>query len=134
MAEEEILVVEALNIAGDVAPLNAPLTLDVKYKLAAAVPGAHWELVYEADMANKRQAVALHTTAPADLAAGVHAFTHTVPEIKTEGIKEKYLLQVGLLKLTLHSASTRNIVSVNMMTQVSKGPDGLMRSIISPLE
>jgi hypothetical protein len=134
MAEEEIVKIKRLEIDGETAPLHAPLGINMDYELTKPVVGACWELIYEADMANKRQAVALHTSAPVDLAPGTHTFQHAAPEVKTEGIKEKYLLQVGLLKLTLHGTDNPNIVSVNMVTQVSKTGDGLIRSIMNPAD
>lgn len=134
MAEEEVVTVSRLVIQGDVAPLTAPLAVHMEYKLNRPLKGAVWEMVYEADMANKRQAIALHSSAPTDLAPGVYQFSHEVPEIKTGDIKEKYLLQVGLLKLALHAADEPNITTVNMVTQVSKTAEGLMRNIINPAE
>jgi hypothetical protein len=134
MSEEEIVKIKRLAIDGDTAPLNAPLGINMEYELTKPVAGACWELIYEADMANKRQAVALHTSAPVDLAPGVHTFQHVAPAVATEGIKEKYLLQVGLLKLTLHGRENPNIVSVNMVTQVTKTADGLIRSIMNPTD
>lgn len=134
-AAPELLTVEACQIEPNMCPLEAPISIAVQYALAQPVVGAVWELVYEADYTNKRKAIALHTTPAADLEAGKHTFHHAVPEIKTEGIKEKYLLQVGLLRLTLHSATEKNVVSINMVSQISKGADGkLTRCIISPLE
>ena len=132
--EEEVVVIARLRIDGDSAPLNAPLGVHMEFSLKRPVIGAVWELVYEADMANKRQCIALHQSAPADLAPGSHSFQHVVPEVKTGDIKEKYLLQVGLLKLALHGAEEPNIVTVNMVTQVSKVNGQLMRSIVNPTD
>jgi hypothetical protein len=135
MAEEEVVKVRKLVIDGDNAPLNAPLTVHMEYDLARPLAGAVWELIYEADMANKRQAITLASSAPTDLAAGSHQYQHSAPDVKTGDIKKKYLLQVGLLKLTLHAANEPNVTSVNMVTQVTEGGDGvLLRSIMNPTE
>ena len=136
MQEEDILKLEGLIIEPNNCPLSAPLNISMKYTLIKPVPGATWEVVYEADYTNKRKAIALHTTAPADLQPGTHQFTHTIPEIKTGDIKEKYLLQVGVLKLTLKGGGgSDNLAVVNMVTQVMKGDDGVLtRMIMNPIE
>jgi hypothetical protein len=131
---DELVKVNRLTIDGDNAPLNAPLTIALEYELTQPLTGAYWVLTYEADMANKRQTVTVHTTAAADLAPGVHQFQHTAPEVKTGDIKKKYLLQVGLLKLALHSAAVPDVTTINMVTQVSESADGLIRNIINPAD
>jgi hypothetical protein len=132
----EVVTVTAVSVEPNECPLAAPLAINMSYTLAKPLVNAVWEVVYEADYTNKRKAVALHTTEPvAALAAGGHAFAYACPEIKTEGIKEKYLMQVGLLRLTLHAQGEANIVSVNMMIMVSKDSTGqLIRNVISPLD
>jgi hypothetical protein len=138
MEEREVLRLLDLQLQPDGhCPLNAPLTIAMTYQLLEAVPAATWELVYEADFTNKKHAVPIYSTAAVDLAPGTHTFAHAVDAVKTDGIKEKYLLQVGLLKLTLKGANgTENITSVNMVTQVSKDPATgvLLRNIMTPLE
>ncbi len=135
MQEEDILKVKALVIEPNDCPLSAPLHVSLKYTLLKPVPAGSWDLVYEADYTNKRQCIALHRSDPVDLVAGDHEFSHTVPTIKTEGVKEKYLLQVGVLKLTLHGqAGAENVAVINMVTQVTKKEDGLHRSIMNPMD
>lgn len=134
-AEAELVNVGKLVIDGSDAPLEAPLTLHLTYSLTKPLAGAYWELIYEADMASdKKKSVTLHATEPADLGVGEHQFQHTAPKIETAGIKEKYLLQVGVLKLTLHSANEPNAIEINMITQVVKQGDVLVRSIVNPTE
>lgn len=120
-----------------VCPLNAPLSIALVYQLMEPVPAAVWEIVYEADFTNKRQAIHIHSAAPVDLPVGTFSFAHSVDTVKTDGIKEKYLLQVGVLKLTLKgNHGAENVASVNMVTQVSKDPATgvLLRNIMNPLE
>lgn len=134
MEEQEILKIDALAIAPDMCRLQDPLTIDMKYTLLQPVPSGIWELIYEADYTNKRQVIALNQSVPADLAAGSHTYQVSLPELKTDGIKEKHLLQVGVLKLTLHKGAEK-VTSINMVTQVTKDASGaLIRNIISPLE
>lgn len=138
MDEREVLRLIDLQLQPDGhCALNAPLSIAMTYQLLEAVPAATWELVYEADFTNKKQSVPIYATAAVDLAPGTHTFAHAVDSVKTDGIKEKYLLQVGLLKLTLKGANgADNIASVNMVTQVSKDPASgtLLRNIMTPLE
>jgi hypothetical protein len=137
-AAEQLIRIKAVQIDPNHCPLSAPLALTIPFALAAPVPGAFWSLVYEADISAKRHKIPLHTTAPKDLAAGdSHVFHEAIQSIPTEGVKEKYLLQVGMLKLELFSASARTepLASINMVTQVSKDDQGVLRrNIISPLE
>lgn len=138
MQEEDILSVQHCVVEPNMCALNAPLSVAIQFTLVKPVANAYWELVYEADTANKRVAVVLARTEPvAEMPAGVPmSFQHTVPEIKTEGVKEKYLLQVGVLRLALRSGADANVAAINMISQVSKDPStgALIRNIISPLE
>jgi hypothetical protein len=138
MEEREVLRIRELHIDPNaICPLNSSLSIAMVYELLEPVPAATWELVYEADFTNKRQGIHIHTTVAGDLVPGVHSFAHAVDAVKTEGVKEKYLLQVGVLKLTLKGGNrTDNVASVNMVTQVSKDPASgvLLRNIMNPLE
>lgn len=140
MEEQEILKLEAVSIVPDMCRLQDPLAVSIKFTLQQPVPCAIWELIYEADYTNKRQVIALHQSEPRDLAAGAHEYAVSLAELKTEGIKEKHLLQVGVLKLTLQgkggkNGAMENVTSINMVTQVTKDGSGtLIRNIISPLE
>ncbi len=140
--EVELIKVSKLLIEpGSGCPLSAPLALTVKYTLTGNQPikAAFWTLNYEADIAMKRHVIPLFTTSPPqDLQPGDHIFERKIDQIPTDGVKEKYLLQVGMLKLELRSASTNSnnsLVSINMVTQVSKDDKGvLIRNVMSPLE
>ena len=138
MEEREVLrIAELLIEPSATCPLNAPLHIRMVYDLLEPVPQASWEMVYEADFTNKRQSIHIHQTHAGDLAPGRHMFEHAVDTIKTDAVKEKYLLQVGVLKLLLRSAVDPSVsASVNMVTQVSKDSASgqLLRSILSPLE
>lgn len=129
-----------LTVEPNCCPLSAPLALSLRFQLSADVRGAFWVLCYEADIASKRHRIPLLTTQPRDLAAGTHVLQEAAPAIPTEGVKEKHLLQVGMLKLALHSASAGGdagepLVSINMVTQVCKDEGGVLRrNVISPLE
>jgi hypothetical protein len=145
LAQDEIAQLRALSIEPNQCPLAAPVALTLRIALAVPVPAAFWTLQYEADIAMKRHVIPMLTTAPPrDLAAGEHVIQLATDGIATAGVKEKYLLQVGMLKLGLHSAapgggdsagSAPPLVSINMVTQVAKDDQGVLkRNVISPLE
>ena len=131
-----IVKVMSLDALPNQCPLSDPLTLTMQYYLAQPVDGAVWELVFEADYTNKRKAVTLYAAPAENLQPGQLVFQHAMPCINVDGIKEKYLLQMGVLKLTLHSAFERDLVSVNTLVQVFKDPatGQLIRNLIPPDE
>lgn len=134
----DLLRIKAVTIEPNNCPLGAPLALTIPFVLSAPVKGAYWSLHYEADISSKRHKIPLSTTAPPrDLEAGENLFNHAIEAIPTEGVKEKYLLQVGMLKLELFSTQSpaEALVSINMVTMVSKDDHGVLRrNVISPLE
>ena len=139
MDEVDVLTVKSLTLKPDVigAPLEAPLSITIEYAVNVAVKDPKWVLQFEADYTQKRVAVLLHSEACPNLAVGGnHTLTINLDTIPVAGIKEKYLLQVGLLKLTLlANGGAENVTSINMVTQVSKDGNGaLVRNIMNPLE
>jgi len=139
--EDEILDLKALRVEPDgIVPLHAPLSLSAHVVLKRPLPAASWRIVYEADFTNKRHVIPVFDGPVASLGAGEHAFHHAVDQIRTEGLKPRLLLQVGVLKLMLLDRSGPEpvvVASINMVTQVSKdpaNPDALLRNIISPMD
>lgn len=136
--DKEYIKVTKLIISPDaVAPLKAPLAIEMQYEVLTPIANASWEMVYVADYTQKRVEIPLHATAVmGTLAPGPQGYSHKLDTIPTEGVKEKYLLQVGLLKLTLKANNGADcIASVNMVVQVSKdGSGALVRNIMSPLD
>ncbi len=137
MEEREVLRLSQVMIEPSaICPLSAPLSLALVGELLVPCPQAVWEIVYEADFTNKRHGIHVYKSQPADLAPGPFAFAHTIETIKTEGIKERHLLQVGVVKIVLTCADPAVTASVNMVTQVTKdaATGQLLRNILSPLE
>ena len=136
--ELDVIDVLRVDIEPNDCPLQAPLNLTVHFNVRTPAVGVHWELDYEADYTNKRHVIALYRSpAPFDLVmtGAPQSFSHFVPQVNTDAVKEKYLLQVGLLRLSLVDGAGSPIVSVNMVAQITKDASGvLLRSIISPLE
>lgn len=132
--EPEIVQLQKIDIEPNGCPIQMPLSITMHYNLTEPVRDAVWSIVYEADYTNKKQAISIFTSEPSSLAPGAHVFHHHAERITVDGIKEKYLLQIGVLKLTLHSRG-EPITSVNLISQVSRdGQGNIIRNIISPTE
>lgn len=134
--EDDLMAVTAVAVEPNQCPLQAPLLITVHYALKRPLAAVAWQLVYEADYTNKRHAIQLFRGPSVDMPAGPGVFTHHVPIVQTEGVKEKLLLQMGVLRLVLaQDGNPEPLVSVNMVTTVSKDASGtLIRDIMSPLE
>ncbi len=134
--DDDIIQVLRVDITPNQCALQAPLSITVHYELKRPVPAAAWDLVFEADYTNKRHAIQLGGTVVGDLPPGPGVIRQDLAEIRTDGVKEKYLLQVGLIRLSLRSGDSAPLVSVNMVTQVAKdaATGALIRDIINPLE
>jgi hypothetical protein len=119
-------------------PLDAPLSLAIEGHLLVPVARAVWEITYEADFTNKRHVIhVFRSQSPVDMSPGPFQFAHHIESIRTEGVKERHLLQVGVLKVQLRSEADPSLTaSVNMVTQVTKDTSTgqLLRVILSPLE
>jgi hypothetical protein len=136
MIEREIITVESIAVEpSEGCSLSAPLLVRLRYRLNEPVAAARWRIVYEADFINRRVIIPLYSAPESDLSPGVHTLEHRVAEVPIAGVKEKYLLQVGLLKLEFNGAEG-NLASVNLVTQVSRDPSTgtILRNIMSPLE
>jgi hypothetical protein len=151
-ASEEILTLTAVDVVPNGCPLSHPLTISASVVLHRPLPpGVRWVLQYVVDFTSKRHCLTLLRAAPLvdGLAAGPHTFTFVVPSIDVTGVKERHLLQVGLLRLILvapsvEGAATRTaeeaehdgLVNISMVVQVAKdsATGQLIRNIIPPIE
>ena len=86
------------------------------------------------DMTGNRHIVNVGETAPANYEAGAGSLKFHADGIDIEGVKKSWLNNVGLLLANLVAKDGTELIQVSMVTQVSKGPDGLQRLIMSPLE
>lgn len=131
--------VTALEVAPQVAAVDAPLDLKVRFRLRSALQQASWAVRYTVDVAGrKRHVLELGgSEAAADLGAGEHEWSYRVErmDVAAAGIKPKHLLRnVGLLSLSL-TAQGADVLDVRLVTQVAKGGDGsLVRTVFNPLD
>merc|ERR1712060_676469 len=115
-------------------PLGAELKLAMEFTATAPVPGAHWTVTYTVDMTGKRHVVNVGATNRADLPEGKSSMDFHSSSINLEGVKRKWLNNVGLLVATLRNDANEEIFTVNMVAQVMEEDGALMRNVISPLE
>jgi len=133
---EENITVTKLTVSPNQCELTQAMTFYVEFSLKRAVPNHAWHIVYEADYTNKRHVLELFKSAPGStLSPGPNSFTQTVGTVDTSKVKEKYLLQVGMMRLILMSGE-EVVATMNMVTQVSKDSKSgaLIRNVISPVE
>eukprot|EP01061_Rhynchopus_euleeides_P016299 TRINITY_DN27586_c0_g1_i1.p1 TRINITY_DN27586_c0_g1~~TRINITY_DN27586_c0_g1_i1.p1 ORF type:complete len:132 (+),score=60.91 TRINITY_DN27586_c0_g1_i1:256-651(+) len=120
--------VEPNNCAFD-QPVVITLEFDSK-----GINDCYWDVQYEADYTNKRHVISLCSVGPSNYAAGHHTVDLKLPPVDTEGVKERRLLSMGILKCILTS-NKEEVASVNFVTQVSRGEGGkLLRLMMNPLE
>ena len=144
----DILTIRSITIDPPYGRLSEPLTLRVAYTLHEALIGSAWELEYEIDIAMGSAGfggspsrpmgplTVFRSAQPHDLSVGEHMFEHMVAGIDVSGYKEHQLLQLGVMRLTLHSTTVADVISINMMTHVTKdeATGTLMRSVTNPLD
>eukprot|EP00277_Geminigera_cryophila_P016792 CAMPEP_0179443746 /NCGR_PEP_ID=MMETSP0799-20121207/27208_1 /TAXON_ID=46947 /ORGANISM="Geminigera cryophila, Strain CCMP2564" /LENGTH=134 /DNA_ID=CAMNT_0021230129 /DNA_START=8 /DNA_END=412 /DNA_ORIENTATION=- len=133
MAEEAILLKEVAMEPND-CPLGSALTIKMTFTTGKAVAKAVWDLKYMVDMASKRKLIALGQTAETCYEAGKeYSMEVSTPGIETAGFKPHQLANAGLVVVTLLDGE-EEVVAVNLVTQVTKRDDELIRTIYSPLE
>ncbi|KEG11453.1 hypothetical protein DQ04_02601000 [Trypanosoma grayi] len=137
--------------------LSAPLHIQMQYAVLETVADPKWAVEFEADIAYKCVSVSLipstACSAVATASDGSSFLRHTasdgatalqpgacyqldvhLAELDLSMVEEKYLLQVGVLRLALLSGST-SVAAVNLVMQTKRNEQNeLMRIIMSPLE
>ena len=130
----EVISLQHVHIEPNNCPIEEPITLEMDFTTAVDLRDARWEVKFMADQCNKRKIVVLGETGIVDYPAGSHTMAFHVDEVDVSHLKRHVLANVGLLIATL-VAGEEEVVSVNMVTQVSATTDGgLIRSVFSPLE
>ncbi|RNF02200.1 hypothetical protein TraAM80_06528 [Trypanosoma rangeli] len=160
MAEQPFIVVSAVTLsqaARCYSPLNASLQIKLEYTVLRPVINPAWAVLFEADISYRRFSVPLFKpTACSECGSLVNAASSSLQHTPSDGVttlrpgasyrldvhlesmapsavEEKYLLQVGMLRLILFTGNTE-IDTVNFVVQVKKTEDGeLMRLIMNPM-
>ncbi|KAF8283840.1 hypothetical protein TcG_09401 [Trypanosoma cruzi] len=160
MTEGPLIVVGSVKLdqaARCYSPLSAPLRVRLEYAVLRPVVNPAWAATFEADIAYGRISVPLvqptacsecmttlnvpssflrHT--PSDRIATLqpgelYQLDVHLETMELSKVEEKYVLQVGMLRLILLSGKTE-LADVNHVVQVKKNDDGeLMRLIMNPL-
>ena len=112
-----------------------PLRLEIEFATRRAIRDASWGIGYLVDTINaKRHVVELGRTPAKDYDGADCLFEFAIDRIPVEGIAPSELANCGLLTATLYDARGADLVSVNMVVQVTQAPGGkLHRMIYSPL-
>eukprot|EP01064_Diplonema_japonicum_P025366 TRINITY_DN366_c0_g3_i1.p1 TRINITY_DN366_c0_g3~~TRINITY_DN366_c0_g3_i1.p1 ORF type:complete len:132 (+),score=19.07 TRINITY_DN366_c0_g3_i1:59-454(+) len=129
----EVIDLQSCLIEPNNCTFDVPVVITFQFD-SKGVSDVTWEVQYEADYTNKRHVIQLCSVGPCDYSAGNHTVDLKIPAVNTEGVKERRLLSMGILKCVLCSGK-EEIVSVNLVTQVTRDGDGnLVRMMMSPLE
>ncbi|KAG5189951.1 hypothetical protein JKP88DRAFT_232810 [Tribonema minus] len=125
----------------DVSPNNCPVAegLDLKmgFTLSAPLQHAVWSVKFVVDSVNARHVIELGNTEPENLSAGPSRVHFSVPSIDVTGVKPCTLANMGLMVASLtgrQGGGRVDVVDVNMVVQVEKRGQELVRCIYSPLE
>eukprot|EP00992_Anisonema_acinus_P009889 TRINITY_DN6087_c0_g1_i1.p3 TRINITY_DN6087_c0_g1~~TRINITY_DN6087_c0_g1_i1.p3 ORF type:complete len:144 (+),score=65.18 TRINITY_DN6087_c0_g1_i1:37-432(+) len=115
-------------------PLTDPLSIAIEFTTDKDLDSGIWALKYEVDFTGNRHILDVATMPPTPYPANApHRFTFSVPKVDVAGVKEKSLLNMGILRAVL-SNGAEHVSDITMVVQVAKPGDVLMRRIISPLE
>ncbi|KAK2961446.1 hypothetical protein BLNAU_3567 [Blattamonas nauphoetae] len=116
--------------------LSAPLDLTVGLKLEKPIKAGKWVIRFIFDFSFQKHSVVLLETQPKDYSAGESTETFHIDSIDLSGLKEKELLNMGLLSASLfiENETKNSALDINMCTEITKEKDGYRRTILNPLE
>jgi|UniRef100_A0A7S4GIT2 hypothetical protein len=115
-------------------PLSTNLDISIEFNTDKTLKQGSWKLQYEVDYTGSRHILDIATTQPQEYESGTnHCFAFSVPEVNVEGIKEKSLMNMGLLRAVLTDGA-EHVSDVTLVVQVTKENETLMRRILSPIE
>eukprot|EP00742_Colponemidia_sp_Colp-10_P002291 GILJ01002445.1.p2 GENE.GILJ01002445.1~~GILJ01002445.1.p2 ORF type:complete len:174 (+),score=29.16 GILJ01002445.1:1711-2232(+) len=122
-----------IDISPNQCPLQEALNLAIDFEADQPIPAASWEVKYIVDTVFRRKIILLGTMDNLSYDAGANSFRFSVPGIDVGGISSDVLANAGLLVATLKDGQ-EEVIGVNMVTQVSKQGNELIRVIFNPLE
>ncbi|RNF25883.1 uncharacterized protein Tco025E_01849 [Trypanosoma conorhini] len=159
MAERPCILVAGVTLsqaARCYTPLDAPLQITLEYSVLRPIVNPAWAVAFEADISYRRLLVPLLPPSPcSECGCAVNAAAGSLQHTPSDGVatlhpgapyrldarldslapstvEEKYMLQVGMLRLMLFSGGAE-VGAVNFVVQVKKSEDGeLMRLIMNP--
>jgi len=128
------ITVTRCDISPNDCPITAPLDVAVEFTTDRPIKEGVWKLRYEVDYTGNRHIIDVAQTAPQPYAAGkTHQVAFQVPRINVDGIKERSLLNMGLLRATLSDGGA-HVSDLTMVVQVTKEGADLLRRVLSPVE
>ncbi|KAK9818220.1 hypothetical protein WJX72_008997 [[Myrmecia] bisecta] len=126
--------VKRLHVEPNNCPLDSPLTLTLEFSCAQDLQNVTWEVQYVVDMTAKRHVLQLGSTPSTTYPAGETKLEFKVDQINTEGVKNSWLNNVGLLLVVLRDAAEMELFQLSMVTQIEKRDGHFFRNMLSPLE
>jgi hypothetical protein len=119
---------------GSLRPLEDLLRLEIDFDSDTSLQNAVWNVKYMVDVVAKRYIVELGGKTDVDINNGSNTFTFLLDSINMSGIKRKHLINnAGLLIASLVTSDGQDVIDVNLVVQVSKSENGLVRHILNPL-
>ena len=137
--------VTSINVSPNNCSLESELNLVIEYDCDVDVGLGSWSVQYMVDSVRKRHIIKLGTV-ELRAKAGKNTFEFSVEKIDISGIRPSRLANVGLLSAILSSDSGEEIITINMVVQVTKSTDAadegkaggdtptFVRCVYNPLE
>ena len=114
--------------------LEDVLLLEIDYDSDTNLSDAKWRVRYLVDVVAKRYIVELGEQSRVEVCNGTNTFSFSLDAIDMSGVKKKHLINnAGLLTASLLTAEGEDVIDVNLVVQVAKSEQGLMRHILNPL-
>ena len=134
--------VTSINVSPNNCALESELNLTIEYDCEVDLGMASWSVQYMVDSVRKRHIIKLGTV-DQRVKAGKNTFEFNADKVDISGIRPSRLANVGLLSAVLLSDAGSEIITINMVVQVTKsgadegksgdGPS-FTRCVFNPLE
>mmetsp|Transcript_14910 Transcript_14910/g.44964 ORF Transcript_14910/g.44964 Transcript_14910/m.44964 type:complete len:165 (-) Transcript_14910:429-923(-) len=128
------LALEELDVGPSGVPVSDPLELEMLYTIARPLCGAFWRVKYTVDTVHARHVIELGETPAEDLSIGANSMHFRVGRVSVEGLETGELTNAGILAAELVDGGGAELAAVNMVVQVHRRGEELIRNIYSPLE
>mmetsp|Transcript_17180 Transcript_17180/g.16507 ORF Transcript_17180/g.16507 Transcript_17180/m.16507 type:complete len:163 (+) Transcript_17180:128-616(+) len=112
--------------------LSGPLELKIKFELDRDVIAGYWIIRFLVDSCDRRLIKVLGETSVEDFMEGDNDCYFSCDTIDVSGISPSALANSGLLMAAFVSEG-EEVASVNMVVNVTKNGDNLIREILNPL-
>lgn len=115
------------------ADLESPIHLNIKFELDRDVIAGFWKVQMLVDSSNARIIKVLGETDVEDYPDGESEMDFSARSVDISGIAPSTLTNSGLL-MAIFMADGEEVISVNMVVNVTKQDGRIMREILNPLD